>query len=225
MVPTKQHGITFPLQSTYISIPAWWHDLQFTALPLNLSGNSKSVKLLLITSFHFLSIDSLVPYEKEWANFQEAKSKEDKIDREISGLINKLSTTETEELRLDTQATQQKQLIHENSKLIIFNSFCTLTIVSSIRLTVRFESASSIFALDSLVNNIILRGIFSNDKINEILLDNDVLILPSYKESFGVVVIEALAAGLPVIATECGGPETIIKDDSIGEIISIIHKL
>ena len=36
-----------------------------------------------------LSIDSLVPYEKEWANFQEAKSKEDKIDREISGLINK----------------------------------------------------------------------------------------------------------------------------------------
>ena len=72
-----------------------------------------------------------------------------------------------------------------------------------------------------LVNNIILRGIFSNDKINEILLDSDVLILPSYKESFGVVVIEALATGLPVIATECGGPETIIKDDSIGEIINV----
>ena len=34
-------------------------------------------------------------------------SKEDKIDREISGLINKLSTIETEELRNSTQLTQQ----------------------------------------------------------------------------------------------------------------------
>ena len=63
-----------------------------------------------------LSIDSLVPYEKEWANLQEAKSKEDKIDREISGLINKLSTTETEEYRNSTQLTQQEQLIEEYYK-------------------------------------------------------------------------------------------------------------
>ena len=63
-----------------------------------------------------LSIDSLVPYEKEWTNFQEAKSKEDKIDREISGLINKLSTTETEEYRNSTQLTQQEQLIEEYYK-------------------------------------------------------------------------------------------------------------
>jgi len=63
-----------------------------------------------------LSIDSLVPYEKEWTNFQEAKSKEDKIDREISGLINKLSTTETEEYRNSTQLVQQEQLIEEYYK-------------------------------------------------------------------------------------------------------------
>ena len=63
-----------------------------------------------------LSIDSLVPYEKEWANFQEAKSKEDKIDREISQLINKLSTTETEEYRNSTQLTQQEKLIEEYYK-------------------------------------------------------------------------------------------------------------
>ena len=42
-----------------------------------------------------IEIDSLKSYEKEWENLKEAKEKEDKIDREISTLINKLSTTET----------------------------------------------------------------------------------------------------------------------------------
>ena len=63
-----------------------------------------------------LQIESLVNYEEEWEKFQSAKEKENKLDREISQLINKLSTTETEEIRLDTQVTQQKQLIEEYYK-------------------------------------------------------------------------------------------------------------
>jgi glycosyltransferase involved in cell wall biosynthesis len=35
-------------------------------------------------------------------------------------------------------------------------------------------------------------------------------VLPSIVETFGVVVIEALARGKPVIATNCGGPESIL---------------
>ena len=63
-----------------------------------------------------LLIDSLKGYEEEYSKFQDAKDKEDKLDREISQLINKLSTTETEEIRLDTQLAQQKQLIEEYYK-------------------------------------------------------------------------------------------------------------
>jgi len=63
-----------------------------------------------------IEIDSLKDYEKEWSNFQEAQEKEDKIDREISGLINKLSTIETEELRNSQQITQQDTLIKEYYK-------------------------------------------------------------------------------------------------------------
>ena len=63
-----------------------------------------------------IDIDSLKGYEKEWSNFVEARDKEDKIDREISGLINKLSTIETEELRNQQQITQQDQLIKEYYK-------------------------------------------------------------------------------------------------------------
>ena len=58
-------------------------------------------------------INSLLPYQEEWKNFQDAKDKEDKVDRELSQLLNKLSTTETEELRVDTQINNQESLIEE----------------------------------------------------------------------------------------------------------------
>ena len=63
-----------------------------------------------------IEIDSLKGYEGEWDKYTEAKDKEDKLDREISQLINKLSTSETEEIRLDTQIAQQQQLIKEYYK-------------------------------------------------------------------------------------------------------------
>jgi DNA repair exonuclease SbcCD ATPase subunit len=60
-----------------------------------------------------LLVESLKVFQEEWDKYQEAKDKENKLDKEVSQLINKLSTTETEEIRLETQVTQQKQLIDE----------------------------------------------------------------------------------------------------------------
>ena len=41
----------------------------------------------------------------------------------------------------------------------------------------------------------------------------DFFILPSRRESFGVVLLEALASGVPLIASRCGGPEEIVTSD------------
>ncbi len=47
----------------------------------------------------------------------------------------------------------------------------------------------------------------------------DALVLPSRYEPFGRVLIEAMAAGLPVIATESGGPSEIVKHGKTGLLV------
>ena len=47
-----------------------------------------------------------------------------------------------------------------------------------------------------------------------------VLAVPSRRESFSAVTIEALASGTPVVATRCGGPEELL-DDATGKLVPV----
>ena len=69
--------------------------------------------------------------------------------------------------------------------------------------------------LEASVN---LLGQKTREEISDLLRSSHVLILLSKRETFGVVYIEALASGLPVIATVCGGPEDFI-DTTNGYLI------
>lgn len=62
-----------------------------------------------------------------------------------------------------------------------------------------------------LEKNIHLHGRMDRQSIVERLNKSDVYILSSRLETFGVAAIEALACGLPVIATECGGPMEFVN--------------
>ncbi|MBN1960235.1 MAG: glycosyltransferase, partial [Deltaproteobacteria bacterium] len=54
------------------------------------------------------------------------------------------------------------------------------------------------------------------DKLADIYKIADVLVLPSRFDTFGCVVVEALASGLPVVAYKTMGPKDIIKDGVCG---------
>lgn len=47
----------------------------------------------------------------------------------------------------------------------------------------------------------------------------EVVVQPSLSEGFGLGVLEAAAAGRPVVATRCGGPEEIIEDERSGLLV------
>jgi len=59
-----------------------------------------------------------------------------------------------------------------------------------------------------------LTGFLSREQVLSEMRMCDVCILPSHYETFGVVLIEALALGKPVIASKCGGPECIVKESN-----------
>lgn len=50
---------------------------------------------------------------------------------------------------------------------------------------------------------------------------SNALVLGSYYETFGVVLVEALALGKPVIATKCGGPESIVREGIDGYLVPV----
>lgn len=53
------------------------------------------------------------------------------------------------------------------------------------------------------------------------LSQSTMLVLPSFEEALGLVLIEALAAGLPVIGSNVGGIPEIINDDRLGRLVEV----
>ena len=59
---------------------------------------------------------------------------------------------------------------------------------------------------------------FRSDVVN-LLCSSDVFVLPSLAEGFSLSIIEALAAGLPVVATRVGGAAEIIDEGRNGFLV------
>jgi len=96
----------------------------------------------------------------------------------------------------------------------VFNKLqdCKLTIIGS---------GSCKFGLEKIANsNIIFKDSIPNLELSSYYLNNDVLLLPSLSEPWGLVVEESLYFGMPVIVSNCCGVCELIKDGHNGYIIN-----
>lgn len=66
---------------------------------------------------------------------------------------------------------------------------------------------------------ILFAGKLEKLQLRQLLWDSHVFVLPSRAEALGVALLEALAAGLPVVATRVGGIPEIISDPAAGVLV------
>ena len=62
-------------------------------------------------------------------------------------------------------------------------------------------------------------GVLRGEELSEAYANMDLFVFPSHTDTFGNVVLEALASGVPAIVTPDGGPATIVRDGLTGRIV------
>jgi glycosyltransferase involved in cell wall biosynthesis len=70
-----------------------------------------------------------------------------------------------------------------------------------------------------LGNDVVLPGYTPNPYAH--MARAKLFVLSSAYEAFGNVLVESLAAGTPVVATDCTGPREILQDGSFGELVAV----
>jgi len=81
---------------------------------------------------------------------------------------------------------------------------------------IKYQDMAVQLGLSDFVN---FKGIVSNDELTAVLNRYSFLVLPSRYETFGIVLIEAMACGIPVIATKVGAVPEVVSDERVGILV------
>jgi len=98
-------------------------------------------------------------------------------------------------------------LIKAFAKLFKDNTNIVLTIIGDGKEKDKLKLLSHKLNVNKRINFI---GYQKKSAVSDILRNHDAFVLTSEVETFGVAIVEAMSVGLPVIATKCGGPESIV---------------
>jgi glycosyltransferase involved in cell wall biosynthesis len=108
---------------------------------------------------------------------------------------------------------QQDLLLRGFQKALLTNSNLQLTVVGDGPELGKLKELSKKLAIQKKV---CFKGKQTNEDVSKEMQKADIFILTSKRETFGVVLIEAMAVGLPCISTKSGGPEDILVNEDLG---------
>lgn len=73
------------------------------------------------------------------------------------------------------------------------------------------NNLKSLIKSTGLNERIDLCGVADRNEVKEMMQKSHCLVISSHIETFGVVAIEAMSCGIPVVSTRCGGPEDVVN--------------
>ncbi len=83
------------------------------------------------------------------------------------------------------------------------------------------EKILSQFKNQKSFKNIIFTGQVSAEKLDELYGLSLLMLIPSYQEGLGIIGLESFAHGVPVVATDCGGPSDFIVQGQNGYLVKV----
>lgn len=121
---------------------------------------------------------------------------------------------------------------------ILVDAFAQANLPKNVTLTIVGDGPDRAFieskiAEHQISNQIHLVGVKTPEEVSDLFCNSDCFVLSSRLETFSIVVIEAMAKGLPVIATRSGGPETfllpehgmLVEKENVDELAHAMNKM
>jgi phosphatidylinositol alpha 1,6-mannosyltransferase len=125
------------------------------------------------------------------------RTREDQDETVVLGYVGRLSVEKNVALLVRVERELQARKVGEFRFLIVGHG--------SEEASLRAELTQADFA-----------GVLRGTALAEAYANMDVLVFPSHTDTFGNVVLEALASGVPAVVTSDGGPKYIVRDGKNG---------
>lgn len=77
----------------------------------------------------------------------------------------------------------------------------------------------SLLDIHGILDSVLLFGAVGRKEVHQLAHASDCYVMPSDYEALPLPALESMAAGNPVVATRCHGPESIITSDELGRLV------
>jgi glycosyltransferase involved in cell wall biosynthesis len=118
--------------------------------------------------------------------------------------------------RLNGKQQKGVDILLRSIPIILKEQNVTLDIVGTGPRLEQYQALSRKLGLEKSVT---FRGFIPHDQMPERYLNADLFVFPSRRESFGLVLAEAMAAGLPVVSTSVGAIPEVVGDGKTGMLV------